>query len=80
MDLERKDNEDADEDQTDREVGEWQAFSFTDPTEDGESGEKFPIRTANSDVLVPAGVLQGIRELSNGETADADDLDDALMF
>ncbi|WP_455448144.1 hypothetical protein [Natrinema thermotolerans] len=38
------------------------------------------LHTADGDVLVPAGVLRGIRQISNGETADEDDLDDALSF
>lgn len=80
MDLERKDNGDADGDHCEHEPPEWAELSFADPSEENLDRFDRPPRTDDGDVYVPAGVLQGIKELSEGETADEDDLDDALSF
>lgn len=72
MDLKRKDNDDSDED---REIGEWQSFTYRDLSEsEGSAGrcENYP--------LVPAEVLEGIDDAVEGRTMDGDDLDDALLF
>lgn len=55
-------------------------YNFVDLSDTVSEGDSCLHRTADGEILVPAGVLRGIQQISEGRTADDGDLEDALSF